>query len=334
MVKGKKKETLNEETILSKIDAYSIYRYYAGTDFELGKPILSPFRKEDNPSFSIILAKDGTLRHIDFTDTEKRGGFAAFVMQLYSLPYNEALLRIDRDLSLGIVYKGKHLGGSPIISSSPKILMRNRTIIQVKTKPFDNSELAYWSSYHISKASLEENNVYSVGRMYLNRQLFPLSITDMTFGYLYDDRWKIYRPLHSKDDGKWMTNVRNDTMSGMHRITDGCHTVVITKSKKDELVLANFLPYVVSTQNESTMAITKENIDILKAKCNRVFINFDSDDVGVQACKYYNQFGFNWVNCPKGYIDNQGNPIKDFADLAKHHGMEIVINHFKQKGII
>lgn len=333
MVKGKVKEALTIKTILNKLSEYQIYRYYVGHDFTLGKAFNSPFRKESNPSFSVIVTKEGYLHHMDFTDTERKGTCIDFVKQLFNLDFPSALAKIDLDFGLGIQNGPKKDYKRIIAAFETPNMEQKHAHITAKTKRFDTAELHYWAQYGITEKELKENDVYSIDRLYLNKRMFPLPPSELVFGYLFGDKWKIYRPLAPKKS-KWLTNVPGDRMSGLHRITDGCHNAVVTKAKKDEIVLAKILPNVCSVQSESTVSISPENVELLNKKCRKVFLNFDSDEVGVQSCKYYNQFGFKWVNCPKGYTDPQGKPIKDFSDLARYHGLDTVVEHFKKKGII
>ncbi len=331
-VTGEKITPLTAESILSKTTEYDIYRYYLGMDFTLGRAFLSPFRKETNPSFSVNIGKRGLLKHFDYTNADLSGNCFDLVMQLLGIGYGDALKRIDFDLGLGIFYN-KESRSRRVVANREPAKVRAPKLFQVSVRSFTKRDLAYWALYGIQESELKENNVYSVKRLTIDKKVYPLSDQSPVFGYFFDGKWKIYRPLSPKED-KWLMNVAGDTMSGMWRIKQGCDTVIVTKSKKDEILLAKFLPYVCSVQQENTIAINSGNISLLSSTCNRVLLNFDSDKVGVQSCKYYNQFGYGWVNCPKGYYDPEGKMIKDFADLARYYGLEEVKKHFKSKGII
>jgi hypothetical protein len=328
MVKGTKKTNLTIEEILNKVSDYEIYRYYVGHDFVIGKTFCSPFRKESDPSFVIAVSKSDRLKHLDYGDASKRGDCVDFVCQLYlGMSYDRALKLIARDL--GITNSPEGNKERSVVEGKE----RKEKLIQVVARKFDTADLQYWADYHISEKELKSNDVYAVKKLYVDRERIMIPSTELTFGYLMEDKWKIYRPFADKKH-KWLSNVPYNYISGLDRIINNCEKGVITKAKKDEMVLAKFLPNVASVQGESEISISKENIDLIVSTCKQTYLNFDSDEVGVQACKYYNQFGFKWVNCPKGYYTPQGKVIKDFADLAKYHGLDIVINHFKQKGII
>ncbi len=100
---GKKKKELSPEYILSKVSEYEIYRYYLGYDFNIGQAVLSPFRKEENPSLTIRVNSNGEIRHKDWTDSEKCGGCIDFVMQLFNEDFYASLRRIDKDFGLGVL---------------------------------------------------------------------------------------------------------------------------------------------------------------------------------------------------------------------------------------
>lgn len=334
-ISGRIRVELTSKNILDRTTEYDIYRFFLGYDFRIGKPILSPFRKEINPSFSINVTKDDSLHHIDFGDSTKRGDCFDFVMQILGLPYHDSLLRIDRDMNLGIM-NNRHVNN--ILAQNRRDdapLERRYAIIQVITKKFTEEELAYWALYNITHKELVDNEVYSVKRVFLNGSRYPIPEDELTFAYLFAGKWwKIYRPHTDNKFNKFLTNVPNDFISGMEKIVDGCQIGVVTKSKKDEMVLSKLLPNVCSVQSESIVAINKTNIELLKSRCGIVYLNFDSDEVGVQSCKYYNQFGFRWINCPRGFYTPGNKQVKDFADLARYYGLQTVENHFKTKGLI
>jgi hypothetical protein len=326
MIKAKKRKILNVDTILSLVSEYSIYRFYLKRDFKLGHTIKSPFREDDNPSFGIMATKSGRLYHTDFARTEYRGTFVDLVMQLYQIPYNEALSRIDEEMGLGINSSKETYQELVKEYKQPKIEKQD-TFIQVKAKKFDPSELAYWNSYHIDLQDLKNNDVYSVKKLYINRIQYPINPHDLCFGYLLEDSWKIYWPYAPKKD-KWKSNIPIDRMWGMENIKSGCNKVVVTKALKDMIILKKILPEVAATQNESTVSINNINIEILQNNCKEVYLNFDSDSAGIINCTFYNQYGFKWINVPSEYRE------KDFADLARNQGMESVVSYFKKKGIV
>lgn len=103
MIKGQRKIGLTPESVLNKISEYDVFmRYMPQKNWKLNVVTLSPFRKEDNPSF-IIGNRYGALFFIDFADGTKRGNCFTFVKLLHNFNTIDQVLRmIDQDFGLGI----------------------------------------------------------------------------------------------------------------------------------------------------------------------------------------------------------------------------------------
>lgn len=334
MIKGEIKVVLSTKSVLNKISEYDIFRYYMpDKTWKVNEVTLSPFRNERNPSF-IIGNKKGTLSFIDFGDTSKKGDCFTFVKMLYNLPaIADALRMIDKDFGLGLS-NGTSTGAYKEIVKEykqPEDLGKRYSLIQAITRKFTSEELAYWNQYHQSLDDLRAENVYSIKKLYLNKQLFPLKDTELRFGYLYDGHWKIYRPFADKKS-KWVpNNVPITTMDGLQNIVD-CDVAFINKSKKDYMVMKKVFPCSCAVQNEGLGCFSDGNVEYLKANSNRQILSFDSDEIGVQNSQQITQlFDFEYANVPRKYL-SEG--IKDWADLAKEHGLEAVEQYLKEKQLL
>jgi hypothetical protein len=278
--------------------------------------------------------KLGYLMFIDYADTSLRGDCFNFVQKLHSLPsVSDTLKMIDRDFGLGFstgIMTGEY---KKIISEykQPEIEKRY-SLIQVKTRKFTNRELEYWAEYHQDLQDLRDNNVYSIKELYLNKQRFPLGEDELRFGYLYEGQyWKIYRPYADKKH-KWMpNNVPITAMDGKENIKD-CSVAFINKSKKDFMVMKKIFPCSCAVQNEGLGCFSHENVEYLKANSDRQILSFDADDVGVQNSKQITEmFDFEYTNVPRQYL---AEGIKDWADLAKAHGLKVIEDYLKSKQIL
>ena len=334
-VNGMKKQLpLKPERLLEKVSEYDIFRYYMPrTDWQINVVTYSPFRNERNPSF-LIGNKHGRLTFIDFGDTSKRGSCFDFVRLLFNVNLDEALKIIDRDLGLGMTRTTNTQEYKRIISEykQPIVRIKQYTNIQVTVKRFTNEELAYWNQYHISEDELKANNVYSISKVYLNKQLFPAPLDELRFGYLYDDRWKIYRP-HAKDKrSKWVpNNVPITAMDGKEDIKQ-CDVAFINKSKKDYMVMKKLFPCSCAVQNEGLGCFSPENVEYIKTNSASQILSFDSDVTGVENSQQITQmFDFGYCNVPRKYL---AEGIKDWADLAKAHGMQAIEDYLKEKELI
>jgi hypothetical protein len=332
MIQGKKRQELTVKAILDKISDYDIFRMYMpDKSWKLNQVTYSPFRKENNPSF-LVGNRRGYITFIDFADTSLRGDCFTFVKLLYGFNnLYDALKMIDKDFGLGII--GAHTGEYKKIVAEykqPEITKRN-SLIQVVTRKFTNNELEYWNSYHQSLDDLRANNVYAIKKVFLNKQLFYTKETEMVFGYLYDGHWKIYRPYGDKKN-KWVpNNVPITAMDGKEDIIN-CETAFINKSKKDYMVMKKIFPCSCAVQNEGLGCFSPENVEYLKANSDKQILSFDSDVIGVQNSQQITKlFDFGYANVPRKYL-KEG--IKDWADLAKAHGMDAIKEHLIKKGLL
>lgn len=333
MITGRKRIRLTTDSILEKISEYDIYKMYMPhQNWKINVVTYSPFRNEKNPSF-IIGYRGGALRFVDFGDSSKKGGCFNFVMTLFNVSLNDALLMIDRDFDLGIVTASSTKNYERIVAdyAQPTATSKREYFIQVKTRKFTNEELAYWNGYYQDIDDLRANNVYSIDAVYLNKQKFPIKDTELRFGYLYEGHWKIYRPFADKKN-KWMpNNVPITMMDGLDDITD-CDVAFINKSKKDYMVMKKVFPCCCAVQNEGMGCFSEENVEFIKENSERQILSFDSDETGVKNSQLItDKFGFEYCNVPRIYLEEG---IKDWADLARIHGLKTIEKYLTQKELI
>jgi DNA primase len=332
-IQGKKKINLTPDSILEKISEYDIYKMYMPhQNWKINVVTYSPFRNEKNPSF-IIGYRGGALRYVDFGDSSKKGGCFDFIMMLFNISLREALLMLDRDFDLGIVNSSSTRNYERIVSdyAQPTATSKREFFIQVKTRKFTHEELAYWNMYYQDIDDLRANNVYSIDTVYLNKKKFPILDSELRFGYLYEGHWKIYRPFADKKN-KWMpNNVPITMMDGLEDIKD-CDVAFINKSKKDYMVMKKVFPCCCAVQNEGMGCFSEENVEYLKDNSDRQILSFDSDETGVKNSQLItDKFDFEYCNVPKLYL---GEGIKDWADLAKTHGLKVIEEYLTQREII
>ena len=329
-----KRTQLTTENVLKKISEFDIFRWYMPEkSWKMNKPTFSPFRKENNPSF-VIGNKYGRLSFIDFADTSRRGDCFDFVRMLYNLADLTSVLKmIDRDFGLGI-NSGKDTGEYKKITAEykqPQDLGKRYSLIQAITRPFTKEELAYWNQYHQDITDLRANNIYSIKKLFLNKQLFSLKDNELRFGYLYDGHWKIYRPFGDRKN-KWVpNNVPITAMDGKEDVQN-CRIAFINKSKKDYMVMKKVYPCCCAVQNEGIACFSPENVEYLKANSDVQILSFDSDVTGVANSQQITKlFDFEYLNVPKAYL-KEG--IKDWADLAKVHGLQAIEDYLTEKQLL
>ena len=326
---------LKAESILEKVSEYDIFRYYMPhSDWKPNLVTFSPFRNEKTPSF-MIGNKHGRLTFIDFGDTSKRGSCFDFVKMMFNiLDYQDVLKMIDRDLGLGLSRETNTQEYKRIVTEYKQPVRMSKTYsnIQVITKKFTKEELAYWAQYQIDIEDLKANNVYSMSKVYLNKQLFPCGLDELRFGYLYGDKWKIYRPYAKDKRSKWVpNNVPITAMDGKENIKE-CNVAFINKSKKDYMVMKKLFPCSCAVQNEGLGCFSPENVEYIKSNSASQILSFDSDITGVENSQQITQlFDFDYCNVPRKYL-SEG--IKDWADLARVHGLKAIEDYLIEKQLI
>ena len=330
---GIKKSTLNKQEILDRISEYDIFKFYMpNSNWKLNVKTYSPFREERTPSFIISQTHHG-VNFYDFGDTSKKGDCFAFVKELYLCSnYDEVLKKIDKDFGLGISSREvKDYKKIVAQYKQPEKIVKQYSFIQVKTKRFTHEELAYWNQYYQDEEDLRANNVYSIQELFLNKKRWVVDPKVLTFGYLYDGHWKIYKPYADKKF-KWVpNNVPITAMDGKDDIKN-CNIAFITKSKKDYMVMKKVFPTCCAVQNEGIGCFDEDNVQYIIENSNRQILSFDSDATGVENSKAITEkFGFEYCNVPKKYL-SEG--IKDWADLAKHYGLKVIEDLLINKSII
>ncbi len=120
-------------------------------------------------------------------------------------------------------------------------------------------------------------------------------------------------------------------MDGKADIVD-CPVAFINKSKKDYMVMKKIFPCSCAVQNEGIACFSQENVDYLKANSQKQILSFDSDVTGVQNSQQITKlFDFGYANVPRKYL-TEG--IKDWSDLGRKHGMGVIEDYLKKKGLI
>jgi hypothetical protein len=326
MIKGKQKEELSMETILSKVSSLDIYSFFnPNKNWELNQVSLSPFKEESHPSF-IIGNKYGEVGHFAFNDPDKRGDCFSFVKQIRGLSsLNDVLTVIDYEMGLGI--RGIKKDYKTTVTENKKEVTKRNTLIQVKARPFTLEELAYWNQYYQSEDDLKREKIYSIEKMFLNRKRYPLE--EMRFGYFYNGFWKIYQPFADKRK-KWLSNIPLATTWGVENLKKDKNGLILP-SKKDYMVCKKIYPYVCGVQNESLAAFSEEFVQQVKDNCNEGFYGGNSDGPGkVASYAITEAFGFKHINPEDRLLPK----VKDFSDWAKVEGLNTVEQHFIKKGLI
>lgn len=295
------------DIIKNEIGDHAIYSTYV-SGLKLNKAMLSPFRKERRPSFVVKVGTDGSYYHKDYGDDKYKGGPIALVMQLYNLTYGQALRKIVEDFNKG----GVVISTPSSLNEKPK--PKQQCVIVAETRPFTILDLDYWKDYGISEEDLQKENIYSILSFTLDGKEMYKKPTELCFGYKFDKGWKIYFP--EREDYKWFSSVPNTEIEGWGNVKH-FRRLIITKSRKDRMVLSKLYDNVVNGQNESGSLLDNEFHHLFE-HFKEVWVFFDSDDPGVKACKRITEAkGWKYINTPRSLLPLG---IKDPAGWVKEQG--------------
>jgi len=333
---------INRDYVSEEIDDLLIFRFYVG-NFVLGKKVKSPLRSGGHISISLG-TKDASLslRYKDWV-TGEVGDCFKLISRMNNITYNEAIHKVACDFGL---VKGCSIVTKKQLQEARdfKEQAQAEYIIDVEPRKMTAPELDYWAKYSITKEELKENHIYAIGKLWVNKKQFHLK-GGLHYAYHFPEvnKFKIYSP--TDPECKWFGNVSAFTVEGIEHMCLLDYTeegreiqglpVVITKSRKDRIILKKLYRNVCNCQNEAETAIPKE-LDEAFNLAEEKYIWFDSDEPGKTASKKLNSRGYKWINVPNELYDTLG--LKDPGDVVKHFGWEegskILINELKKKGLL
>lgn len=297
--------------ILKQTTEYDIYSYYIGKQFEIGRVMKSPLRKESHPSFGVF--KSTTSGDLLWKDqaTGKTGNIVTFVSELFNINNTDAINKIYEE----VVKKQIILiteKGSRIRDSYEKV----KTIISIQRKNFTETDDKYWGQYLISREILKKHNVFPIQTFWINDQIANLFYTKKQplYAYIVGDKYQIYSPYGDKKN-KFRTNCNIGDIHGLEQLPDKGNLLIITKSKKDIIVLDRLGYNAIAPLGETT-PIPDEIISDLKNRFKKIIVLYDNDEPGIKAAtKFSLHHDLRFVYIPKEYYIKFG--IKDVSDFIK-----------------
>lgn len=293
--------------ILSKVSEYDIYSHYLG-QFKVGAIYNSPFRKDKNPSFGVYYSK--RTRQLLFKDhgNGECGNVVKFVSLFTGITnYNDILADIVKQLKITPSTK---------LDSSKQYIPETETVIGVVRQEFTQTDINYWSQFHISKTTLKKFGVDSI-KYYLCNGIVKGIYKDDNPMYAYKvfNNFKIYRPLGDKYT-KWRNNLTEYDIQGYAQLPKKGDLLFITKSMKDVMCLYEMGFNAISPSSESTF-IPEDVLEDLKKRFKRIIILFDRDIAGVKYSRKISlKTGLEAMFIHKKY------QAKDVSDAVKTNSFE------------
>lgn len=326
---------LNKESVLNKVREEELYWFYFKIDVNKRNGCKSIIRSDDlYPSFRFKKDKQGRIKWSDFGSTSLMKDIFDLLNLIKGWTFYESLVHINNDFKLGFTANDKY--NIDINVNIPVEDNRHIDTLQENSEKvidvvlnkyngqhiFTKDDFKYWNQGYITKQILQKELVFSVAIVLLNgipiwhyHKKNPI--------YLYYEissngkYIKLYRPLNLNKSYKWLSNIKDakSCIGGMNDLQDTDY-VIITKSKKDYMVMKNVLGFnTIYVQSEST-GISEYIIDILHKDYKTVYNLFDNDTAGYKLGEEFAKINNTipiWYNKAHG---------KDTWDVIIKYGIE------------
>ena len=321
MIVGKTKTSISIPELFEKYSEVEILTTVFPEITSIPCKIKSPFRADNNPSFSIYLSDNKHIRFKDFGDPECRGSLLDLLCKKWNCTFNQVFDKILDVMS----HSAK--GISPSIKMKQiKTLTRKEssemTKIQVKVRPWKQYDYDYWKSYGIEKQWLKFAEIYPISHKIItkensktgkaNKYIFPAD----KYAYCFVERKeenlsiKIYQPYNT-NGFKWCSRMDSSVISLWTKVPEYGDRIIICSSLKDALCIScNLHIPAIAPQGEG-YNISETAVKELKRRYKKVFISYDTDLAGIiDAQKLSEQTGFPSI------VPDLGDS-KDFSDYYK-----------------
>jgi len=260
----------SKSSLFNILDEFTVYCYYIeekipNIQIEVGKNINSPLRDGDLKASFRLYYRHSKLVFTDYGDNNKTGDIVFFIMELFSITEKEALKKIAYDFGLS------DNKVNTILPVRQQIIKKKKEL-GIKTKPFTNSGLSFWNSFHISLSTLKKFNVFEVDIVFWDN--YPIKPKELTFAYRIGKYWKVYSPLEIQH--KFITNYPRNYVEGLLSMPSFGELLIVTKSLKDSLVLYELGYWSISPKSESTL-ISEQILKKLDLRFKKIIVFFDND---------------------------------------------------------
>ena len=160
MVIGKTSSSISKTEIFEKYSETDVLTAVFPEITSIPCRISSPFRADNNPSFSIYLNDSKHICFKDFGDSASHGSLLDLLCKFWSCSFNQVF---DKILDVMAKSEGNDVTIKP---KTIKTLTRKEaselTKIQVAVRPWRDYDYEYWASYGIEKQWLKYCEIYPI----------------------------------------------------------------------------------------------------------------------------------------------------------------------------
>jgi hypothetical protein len=329
MVIGKTSSSISKTEIFSKYSETQVLCAVFPEITEIPCRISSPFRVDNNPSFSIYLNDSKHVCFKDHGDKDCRGGLLDLLCKKWDCSFNQVF---DKIIDLMQKQEGQDVSIKP---KQIKVLTRKEatemTNIQVAVRPWRDYDYEYWASYGVEKQWLKYAEIYPISHKIITKKgedgkskkyIFPAD----KYAYVFVERkegqlqLKVYQPLNTKGY-KWCMKMDSSVISLWTKVPEYGDRIVICSSVKDALCISCQLHIPAIAPQGEGYNISETACNELRRRYKQVFISFDTDEPGLKdAQSLAEKTGF------KNVVPDLGTE-KDFSDAFKKYGKEWFIKN-------
>jgi hypothetical protein len=244
MIVGKTSSSISIPELFEKYSEISILTTVFPEINSIPCKIHSPFRMDNNPSFSIYLDNNKHIRFKDFGESETKGSLLDLLCKYWNCTFNQVFGKILD------VMKEKDSHTVNLKMKQIKTLTRREASelskIEVKVRPWRDYDLEYWESYGITKPWLVHAGVYPISHKIItkkdkttgkaSRYIFPSDKLAYCFTEYKDNNLslKIYQ-RQNKKGYKWCSKMDASVISLWRKVPEYGDRIIICSSLKDAL---------------------------------------------------------------------------------------------------
>jgi hypothetical protein len=313
-----------EQDILERVDEYALYCFYLGHTPLIGGKYPSPIRQEIHynqdtvPSFGIFERKKGNSSY-EFLWKDMAANIYGDIFDLIVLLLKSVNSRRE---AMHLVMSDFGIGGNKVprvAAAIPERQYLEPIEIQVKSRPFNSRDLLYWGQFGVTEPILKTYTVLPIAAYWMTKSQTKPDFPKVP-GYAYRE-WNLYQLYFPTADKyhKFRHNYTDVCVHGFKQLQYNQDLCIITKSRKDVMVMRSLGYEAVSPRSENT-PLPQLCIDLLKKRYKRIVVLFDND--GKHNGESY--------EFPKVYVPlDLRQDDKDVSDYYSHHGKQSTIEMLK-----
>lgn len=309
---------LKKEEVLKRISEEQIFEKYLQLPVDETTTYHNPLRVDKRAGCRYYRGRNGRLYFKDFSKGYHWDCFNV-VEFIYNCSFIDALKIIIQDFQLN-----KEV---PKRDFTPEPIEKNRVIIQITAREWNNQDIEYWGKYNINLSHLGYFRVYPCKAVWINREYYQCRPNDPCYAFYFGkinnvDIFKLYFPLREYNRFFQNVHIEDNILQGFNQLQYKSDTLVITKSLKDVICLTILSLESVAPVSEYQI-ITQEQFDFFKSKYKHIVVLGDNDETGRQfIIKHAKKYNISHYLFPK----SMGKDISDNISLYGINRIKSIVN--------